>query len=126
MTIDPCRCLDPPQVRSGESVENSDILRFAQLFKDDLTLDNLERVQLVSMCQFVGLAPFGTDAFLRTRLRTHLRQIKKDDYQIEKEGLENLTIEELRSVREKKHEANKDKKAIPGNRLTSHYKSAGC
>ena len=47
----------------------------------------------------MGLAPFGTDAFLRTRLRTHLQQIKRDDYQIEKEGLENLTEEELRSVR---------------------------
>jgi hypothetical protein len=46
----------------------------------------------------VGLPPFGTDAFLRTRLRAHLKQIKQDDYQIEKEGLEDLTEEELRLV----------------------------
>ena len=46
-------CL-PVQVRSGEPVENSEILRFAQLFNDELTLDNLERVQLVSICQVGG------------------------------------------------------------------------
>lgn len=48
--------------------------------------------------QFVGIAPFGTDAFLRSRLRAHLQQIKQDDYAIEQEGLENLTEEELRAV----------------------------
>lgn len=47
----PRPCLHRWQVRSGEPVENADLLRFAQLFNDELTLDNLERVQLVSMCQ---------------------------------------------------------------------------
>lgn len=39
--------LTPLQVRSGEAVENHEILRFAQLFSDDITLDTLERLQLV-------------------------------------------------------------------------------
>lgn len=34
------------------------------------------RVQLVSLCRFVGIQPFGTDAFLRARLRRHLLEIK--------------------------------------------------
>ena len=34
------------------------------------------RVQLVSLCRFVGIQPFGTDAFLRGRLRRHLLEIK--------------------------------------------------
>lgn len=34
------------------------------------------RVQLVSLCRFVGIQPFGTDAFLRSRLRRHLLEIK--------------------------------------------------
>ncbi len=66
----------PKQVRAGEPVSNGDIVRFAKLFNDELTLDNLERLQLVSLCKFVGLAPFGTDAFLRARLRAHLASIK--------------------------------------------------
>lgn len=64
------------QVRAGEPVSNGDIVRFAKLFNDELTLDNLDRLQLVSLCKFVGLAPFGTDAFLRARLRAHLASIK--------------------------------------------------
>lgn len=48
------------------------------------------------MAQFVGIASVGTDQYLRNRLRSHLAKIKKDDYEIEKEGLENLTEDELR------------------------------
>ena len=38
--------------------------------------DPPRRVQLVSLCRFVGIQPFGTDAFLRGRLRRHLQEIK--------------------------------------------------
>ena len=64
------------QVRAGEPVNNYEITRFAQLFNDELTLDNLERIQLVNLCRFVGIPPFGTDAFLASRLRAHLARIK--------------------------------------------------
>ena len=84
------------RVRAGENVHTSELLKFAKLFNDELTLDNLERVQLVSLCRFVGISPFGTDAFLRTRLRSHLIEIKKDDSDIQEEGIENLTEDELR------------------------------
>ncbi|MEW5310737.1 MAG: hypothetical protein WDW38_002505 [Sanguina aurantia] len=84
------------KVRAGQTVENDEILRFGQLFNDELTLDNLQRLQLVSMAHFVCISPFGTDQYLRSRLRAHLAKIKKDDYEIEKEGLENLTEDELR------------------------------
>jgi hypothetical protein len=64
------------QVRAGEVVSQYEIMRFAQLFNDELTLDNLERIHLVNLCRFVGIQPFGTDAFLVSRLRTHLAAIK--------------------------------------------------
>jgi len=86
------------RVRAGEHVEPSDLLKFAKLFNDELTLDNLERVQLVSLCRFVGIQPFGTDAFLRSRLRSHLQEIKEDDREIQDEGLESLTEDELRQA----------------------------
>lgn len=86
------------RVRAGESVAPSELLKFAKLFNDELTLDNLERVQLVSLCRFVGIQPFGTDAFLRARLRNHLREIKEDDRDIKTEGLDSLTEDELRQA----------------------------
>ena len=69
-------CAVRRQVRSGEVVSQYEIMRFAQLFNDELTLDNLERIHLVNLCRFVGIQPFGTDAFLVSRLRTHLATIK--------------------------------------------------
>ncbi|KAL4859684.1 Mitochondrial proton/calcium exchanger protein [Chlorella vulgaris] len=86
------------RIRAGEDVPVSDLLRFSKLFNDELTLDNLERVQLVSLCRFVGIQPFGTDAFLRSRLRRHLLEIKEDDKDIQQEGLESLTEDELRQA----------------------------
>ena len=38
-------------VRAGKSVSNKDIIQFAGLFSDELTLDNLDRVHLVTLCQ---------------------------------------------------------------------------
>ena len=38
---------------------------------------NTRRVQLVSMCQLLSIPPFGTDNFVRNRLRSHLDKIKQ-------------------------------------------------
>ena len=68
------------------------------MFKDQLTLDSMDRPQLVGMCQFTGLRHFGPDALLRWTLRTHLRQLRNDDKDILWEGVGSLTEEELRSA----------------------------
>lgn len=86
------------KVRAGQPVANAEILRFAPLFNDELTLDNLDRVHLISICRFVGLQPFGTDAFLRSRIRSHIRKLKEDDREIQAEGLAELSDPELREA----------------------------
>lgn len=43
--------------------------------QDELTLDNISRSGLVNMCRYMGLAPFGSDNFLRFQLRAKLRAI---------------------------------------------------
>ncbi|KIY91487.1 LETM1 domain-containing protein LETM2 [Monoraphidium neglectum] len=50
------------------------------------------------MCQLLSIPPFGTDSFLRNRLRSHLEKLKQDDAVILAEGLENLNADELRSA----------------------------
>jgi LETM1 and EF-hand domain-containing protein 1 len=68
------------QVRAtGESPSTDDIVRVAKLFDDDLTLENLSRPQLVSMCRYMNLNAFGTDNFLRHTIRNRLAQLKRDD-----------------------------------------------
>lgn len=86
------------QVRAGQPIDNEQLVKFAALFNDELTLDNLSRAQLAGMCQFVGITPFGTDTFLRNRLRAQLSKIKQDDFDIQAEGIASLNEDELRTA----------------------------
>lgn len=86
------------KVRKGERVSNDEILGFAKLFNDELTLDNMNRARLVNMCKYMGIRPFGTDHYLRFMLRKKLRDIKNDDKMIQAEGVESLSEEELRQA----------------------------
>ncbi|KAL5583567.1 hypothetical protein UlMin_016009, partial [Ulmus minor] len=83
-------------VRKGAGVANEEILAFAKLFNDELTLDNISRPRLVNMCKYMGISPFGTDAYLRYMLRKRLQRIKEDDKLIQAEGVESLSEAELR------------------------------
>ncbi|WMV53364.1 hypothetical protein MTR67_046749 [Solanum verrucosum] len=86
------------KVRRGASVSNEEILGFAKLFNDELTLDNISRPRLVNMCKYMGINPFGTDAYLRFMLRKRLQKIKNDDKMIQAEGVESLSEDELRQA----------------------------
>jgi LETM1 and EF-hand domain-containing protein 1 len=86
------------KARLGEPLSNESVIRIARLFKDELTLANIARPQLVSMCRYMSLQPYGADAFLRFQLRTKLRSIKEDDRRILWEGLDSLTTLELREA----------------------------
>ncbi|CAL2275559.1 unnamed protein product [Prunus armeniaca] len=84
------------KVRTGARVSNEEILGFAKLFNDELTLDNISRPRLVNMCKYMNISPYGTDAYLRYMLRKRLHRIKADDKLIQEEGVESLSEEELR------------------------------
>jgi len=86
------------KARIGEPLPNNQVLKIARFFKDELTLANIARPQLVTMCQYMGIKPFGADAFLRFQLRAKLRAIKEDDRRILWEGVESLTLLELREA----------------------------
>ena len=84
------------KVRStGEQPTAEDVIRVCKIFKDDLTLDNLSRPQLVSMCRYLNLNTFGTDMMLRYQIRHRMRQIKRDDHAINYEGVDSLSVLEL-------------------------------
>ncbi|KAI7901415.1 LETM1-like protein-domain-containing protein [Cokeromyces recurvatus] len=83
---------------TGEQASTEDLLNVAKRFEDELTLDNLSRPQLVSMCRYMNINAFGTDNFLRFQIRNRMRQIKADDRVIQAEGIESLTIQELQNA----------------------------
>ena len=80
---------------TGESPTPEDVIKVCKIFKDDLTLDNLSRPQLVGMCRYMNLNTFGTDMMLRYQIRHRMRQIKRDDRAISFEGVDSLSVPEL-------------------------------
>lgn len=90
---------DQLQVRStGEKPSSDEIVKVCKIFKDDLTLDNLSRPQLVSICRYMNITSFGTDNFLRYQVRVRMRQIKRDDRAIAYEGVDSLSVPELQTA----------------------------
>jgi len=84
--------------KTGKALPAESIIKFSKFFKDDLTLDNMGRMQLTSMCTYMSIAPYGSDAFLRFQLRFKIRALKEDDQRILWEGIESLTKMELREA----------------------------
>ncbi|KAI1448740.1 LETM1-domain-containing protein [Annulohypoxylon stygium] len=83
---------------TGEQPSTEDVIKVCKAFRDDLTLDNLSRPQLVSMCRYMNLNTFGTDIMLRYQIRHRMRQIKRDDKAISFEGVDSLNVAELQTA----------------------------
>ncbi|ETV99732.1 hypothetical protein H310_07790 [Aphanomyces invadans] len=83
------------RAQRGEQLTSEETLKIAGLFNDEITLDNISRPQLVGMCRYMGVNPYGNDNFLRFQLRMKIAALKKDDQQIIWEGLDSLDKEEL-------------------------------
>uniref|UniRef100_A0A8C2KAF8 Leucine zipper-EF-hand containing transmembrane protein 2 n=1 Tax=Cyprinus carpio TaxID=7962 RepID=A0A8C2KAF8_CYPCA len=87
------------QVRhTGEQPSTKDIVKFSKFFEDELTLEHLERPQLVALCKLLELQPIGTNNLLRFQLMMQLRTIKADDEMIAKEGVATMNVAELQSA----------------------------
>lgn len=83
------------KLKSGEGVTTDELVQFAKVFNEDVTLNGLQRNQLTAMCRMLGLQPFGTDALLIVQIRMKIASLKKDDKAIVAEGVDSLTLEEL-------------------------------
>jgi len=84
--------------RKGEMAPPDAIIQYANYFQDDLTLDNMPRMQLINMCKYMSIPPYGSDSFLRFQLRHRIRMLKEDDQRILWESIDSLTKMELREA----------------------------
>lgn len=83
------------KLKSGEGVTTDELVQFAKVFNEDVTLNGLQRNQLTAMCRMLGLQPFGTDALLIVQIRMKIASLKRDDKVIVAEGVDTLTLDEL-------------------------------
>lgn len=86
------------KMRHGERVSKETIVEMAKEFSDDLTLENLSKENLSLLCRYMGITPYGSDPILRFRVAQKLNSIKKDDEEIFKEGIDSLSIPELKQA----------------------------
>lgn len=86
------------KARNGEFLPSEEIVKYAKYFKDELTLDSMPRMQLINMCRYMSIPPYGNDNVLRFQLRHKVRGLIEDDQRILWEGIESLTKMELREA----------------------------
>ncbi|KAG5194455.1 hypothetical protein MJG53_018978 [Ovis ammon polii x Ovis aries] len=67
------------KVQTGHKPSTKEIVQFSKLFEDQLTLEHLDRPQLVALCKLLELQSFGTNNLLRFQLLMRLKSIKADD-----------------------------------------------
>ncbi|XP_067928650.1 mitochondrial proton/calcium exchanger protein-like isoform X2 [Watersipora subatra] len=82
----------------GTTVKTEDILKYTQLFKDEITLDNMTREHLVALCKLLEINSIGTTKMIAFQIGVRLRHLKADDKKIYKEGLGTLTESELQQA----------------------------
>ncbi|KAF1792250.1 Letm1 ribosome-binding domain [Phytophthora cactorum] len=76
---------DTEGVSEERKATASEVMNFvAKLFSDELMLDNISRPQLVGMCRFMGVQPYGNDNLLRFQLRNRIRldSLDKEELQM--------------------------------------------
>lgn len=86
------------KARNGELFPAEVIIRYATYFKDEMTLDNMPRMQLINMCKYMNIPPYGSDNLLRLQLRHRVKALREDDQKIIWEGIDSLTKMELREA----------------------------
>ena len=86
------------KARNGEFLPPEVVIRYATYFNDELTLDNMPRMQLINMCKYMNIPPYGNDNVLRFQLRHKIRGLIDDDQKILWEGIDSLTKMELREA----------------------------
>ena len=91
------------EVKQGAShLDNDKIMKFAKVFEDDITLDNMDRNQLSAICRLLNLTPIGTSNFLRLQIELRLRHLKADDRLIQREGMDRLSHVELQNANQER------------------------
>lgn len=83
---------------SGGHASNEEIMKFSKLFEDEITLDSLNRQQLLAVCRVLEVNTIGTSNILQFQLRMKLRSLAADDRMIQKEGVDTLNLAELQAA----------------------------
>jgi LETM1 and EF-hand domain-containing protein 1 len=83
---------------SGANLTAEEVVEISQKLGEEITLENLGRPELLSLCKYMSLNAFGTDNFLRYQIRKVVEKLKQDDLMIYNEGIDSMTTGELKAA----------------------------
>ncbi|KAL7669436.1 hypothetical protein ACOME3_010090 [Neoechinorhynchus agilis] len=78
-----------------EQPSNEEVLKFAGLFENDLTLNSLNRINLICLCELLDLPTLGPNMMLRGLIHSRINRLERDDRLILRDGIDTLTTNEL-------------------------------
>jgi len=82
----------------ARDIPTAELLNFSTLFSDKLTLDKLSHPQLVALSKLLLLPTYGVTTVLNFQLRMKLRQLHADDLLIQRDGVDNLSVQEVQEA----------------------------
>jgi len=84
-------------MRNQQPVSTATIMKVAKLFDDHITIDNMNRQELETLCRFmfIGGVSYSTDEMLRRSLIDKMKTICRDDRLIKEEGVNSLNVYEV-------------------------------
>jgi hypothetical protein len=77
-------------------VSNAEIIKVGRALKEELSMDVIPHEDLQALAQFFGVNKFGPRSYLQYQLERKLRKLHEDDALIASEGIDKLTMEELK------------------------------
>lgn len=80
---------------NGAVVSKNQIIRISEMFKDDLSLDNMNKTELNILCKYLNKITIGFDEMKRIRIRKTINKIRRDDKVIMIEGVDSMSYDEL-------------------------------
>lgn len=83
---------------TGTTLSAQEVITVSKNLYNTVKLDGLPRQELLNLCKYMGLNAFGTDNYLKFQLRKAIERLKSDDIMISEEGVDSLSLEELRQA----------------------------
>jgi len=84
--------------RTNRPLDPESIPILVKVFSDELAIERMSRRQLQLLCRYMGASVLGSDDYLRYSLLAKMRALRADDLQIYAEGVNDLTLDELKKA----------------------------
>ena len=74
------------------------LIKYSRLFREEFQLENMRLEHLQAICSLLGLSPYGFHSHIVLQLRHYTTRLLSEDKQIRWEGVDSLSLEDLKEA----------------------------